>query len=357
MIYFAAESDTPINVKRGPNLSATKLQNDYYLKYSHLDNQRDSSKQIEVPKSASTSEVTKSTSTLGVQSTGKVPLAKQNDIYADAASSFSFALRSSIFMSNNALSSKQQEVFQKWLTLLSKTIPRKNDVMKESLHQIDLLQSNMDAFVKSQDNLLQFLVKAEDDEKWTESCKAGYTCGLWQLLHIVTIGLVHYNESIENKSLPESNMNTVMSTMDSADNIRDYIEFYFTCDECRKNFVQMYESCQFNRCNRLSYESGSKNEWKQLALWLWEAHNDVNVRLLHESKGEMDQVSPSDEELVKWPSKSDCPYCWQDGGGWDEEVIYKYLEEFYWYVSLSMNTLSFIASSLPTLSSQHFSFL
>ena len=176
------------------------------------------------------------------------------DVFTDAATSLTFALRTSIFMTNNALTPKQQKVFQEWLTLLSKTIPRKDDVMKQSLIQISSLQNDIKYVVQSEENLVEIL-NAKGVPMWTESCKKGYTCGLWQLLHIVTIGLVHYNDS--------SASDIAISTMSTADTIRNYIEYYFTCDECRKNFVQMYEKCQFNRCNRLSYEIGSKTEWKQ----------------------------------------------------------------------------------------------
>lgn len=288
-----------------------------------------------------------------------------NDIYINAASSLQFALRSSVFMTNDALSKRQAQILKEWLTLLQQTLPSSSSfssltstmkpVMKTSLNQVDSLLSNLDDVVQSEEELLdklQVVHKQHDkkelgnlgEEQWTRSCSkgnenAGYTCGLWQLFHIITIGLVHYNIEQERVKKP-----LLLSTMKSADTIRDYIEYYFTCDECRINFIKMYEECRFDRCNRLSSLNSNKNnkytidDWKQLALWLWEAHNDVNVRLLREARigSDLEHVTIEEEDKVKWPSKTDCPKCWHDGGGWNEDIVYQYLDSFYWPMKLNV---------------------
>ena len=332
--FFSENSDAAIEIRR-PHLDEKKLHEEYVLKHSHSRDKGDSNSDTSVVQPHDKASNDQKVQLPGVVAKLSTEVkhtqinSHQRNIYIDSASSLTFALRTSIFMTNNALSPKQEEVFQDWITLLSKTLPRKQDVMKDSLHQIELILSNMDSIVKSEDNLLQVLKQTKHDEKWTSSCKAGYTCGLWQLLHMVTIGLVHYNDSIESGITS----NTAISTMDTAEKIRNYIEYYFTCDECRKNFVQMYEACRFNRCDRLSYNPGTSSEWKQLALWLWETHNDVNIRLLHENRaveGVESQVTAIEEQHARWPSTSDCPACWQEGGGWNEDVVYDFLDSFYW---------------------------
>lgn len=121
--------------------------------------------------------------------------------------------------------------------------------------------------------MLKFVSKKKVSS-WSQNCSkgvngAGYTCGLWELFHIVTVGIVQWNIASEHDRV---------STLDAADTIRDYIEHYFTCDECRKNFIAMYEACQFQRCDRLSKKVSEDaiKTWKQLPLWLWETHNDVS---------------------------------------------------------------------------------
>jgi len=255
----------------------------------------------------------------------------QHDIYINAASSLQFALRTSIFMTDEPLSAKQYNTLKDWLRLLSLTLPRSigHRESEKSLSQVDSLLAKIDYVSRSEQNLNEVLSQKSNlkqREEWTVSCSkgvesAGYTCGLWHLLHIITIGLVHYNVD----------HTPTLTTMNTADMIRNYIEEYFTCDECRLNFIKMYEECRFERCNRLTMDAGSLDDWKQLSLWLWEVHNDVNVRLLYEERdrnGEL--LTDSEKETVIWPSKKDCPLCWQDGGGWNEDNVYKYLESFYW---------------------------
>lgn len=263
----------------------------------------------------------------------------QHDIYVNVASSLHFAFRTSIFMTtDHSLSQKQSDALLDWLQLLVTTLPSNIDhnELKQSLHLIESLLSNIDHVTENEENFLNVLSKngkLNQDEQWTKSCSkgvagAGYTCGLWQLLHSTSIGLVHYNKN-------HSSMDKApkWSTMTAAFVIRNYIEEYFTCEECRLNFIKMYEECRFDRCNRLTTDIGTIDDWKQLSLWLWEVHNDVNIRLFREGRmlnGDMGDITENEKERVRWPSKSDCPSCWYDGGGWDEEAVYNYLDSFYW---------------------------
>lgn len=102
----------------------------------------------------------------------------------------------------------------------------------------------------------------------------------------------------------------------------------------------MYDSCQFQRCTRLIHDppnnnnNNNNNTWRELALWLWEVHNDVNVRLYHErlSDNGEEAIDPTsfDDQKVKWPSVAACPNCWHSNGSWNETEIYQYLEQQYW---------------------------
>jgi hypothetical protein len=369
------------------------LNNEYFLKYSKLDvlhsdgykdndehenNDNDHDNENAKAKASNNAVNESNTNHKNIKMYVKSKQKSQNDMYTNAASSFHFAIRSSIFMTNDALSSKQFFIFDDWLKLLQQTLPKPNDsetdsetdtdttsstsiphtdMMVKPLHQIDALLSHLNYVTENEEHLLEVLSNADkkdtndhdeeqeqehgEEERWTTTCSkgvhgAGYTCGLWQLLHLVTIGMVHHNQQqIEtNKNQHQSLDTNLLSTMRTADTIRNYIEYYFTCDECRLNFIQMYENCNFERCTRLSMDSSLEpSDWKELALWLWEVHNDVNVRLLHEEsskKSDGDGVTKGDEERVKWPSIEDCPLCWYDGGGWNDEVVYRYLDSVYW---------------------------
>jgi len=115
--------------------------------------------------------------------------------------------------------------------------------------------------------------------------------------------------------------------------LRDYIEHFFGCYECKMNFMSMYDNCQFSGCDRLT-ESTAMNAfraWRELPLWLWEVHNDVNVRLMKERKtrGKLADATQEEEQDARWPSKVDCPACWKGDGSWDERSIFKYLQKVY----------------------------
>jgi hypothetical protein len=63
------------------------------------------------------------------------------------------------------------------------------------------------------------------------------------------------------------------------------------------------------RCDRLATESDSASDqdWKEMALWLWEYHNAVSVRLLD---------AEADAKL--WPTMNGCVGCLKFDGKWNE---------------------------------------
>jgi hypothetical protein len=70
----------------------------------------------------------------------------------------------------------------------------------------------------------------------------------------------------------------------------------------------------------------------ELPLWLFEEHNAVNVRLLHEAAERTKQEVTSEKEIgVQWPSRAECPTCWLDEQRWDEDNVYRFLRLNYWY--------------------------
>jgi hypothetical protein len=74
-------------------------------------------------------------------------------------------------------------------------------------------------------------------------------------------------------------------------------------------------------------------EWRALSLWLFEAHNGVNVRLLKEKAVREKQSTITIQELieVQYPSVEDCPVCWSkpDNKGkrsWNETAVFSFLQ-------------------------------
>jgi hypothetical protein len=224
----------------------------------------------------------------------------------------------------------------------------------------------------------------------------GYTCGLWTLFHMVTF------------AAPRAGL----TPQESSGAIRTYVEHFFGCSHCRDHFLTLFDACDFGRCEgvkqdaRLTDEalqrrrrrgaasggggggvvggSGEASEeagvdsgdngngggeaafdeaHKATALWLWRAHNAVNVRVAHEalqdealakqeeerkekkkrrnagqggqeeeeegeeSGADTQQVVDLDPSWALWPPPDQCPQCWKKGkpeqqalGGWSRVV-------------------------------------
>ena len=240
----------------------------------------------------------------------------RDTIYNDAATSFRFALRYSVLSVTSHQRMNQANAFtlRSWLELLGKTLPKED--MSSTLTLSQRLLDDFDKFVAGDSDFISvFLSEIGDSFNWSLSCTrnssltgAGYTCGLWHLFHIMTIGLVEWNKAVS--------IGDRISTINAAIALRNYIEHFFACEECRRNFLQMYDSCGFDHCHLLTGSISVNYDWEQLSLWLFEVHNDIRVRTLAESFFRQGLLEPTrdDKQLVRWPPISKCPECWRDDG-------------------------------------------
>jgi hypothetical protein len=253
----------------------------------------------------------------------------KKDIYNDAYLSFDFSMRNGIFTSEGPLTNSSKQVFSEWAHLLQSFLPP----MWSLQTMIGDIIDNMDHVVQSEANLLEIVDKYPPKKKsWSHSCSrgdsfSGYTCGLWELFHIVSIGLVEYNHLI----LGDDDW-TTSRTQDAAETLRDFILHFFGCEVCRLNFLLAFDACANDRCNRLSTDAGEYEDWKEFPMWLYETHNNVNARLLRERAEEEGKPVPTKDDLldVQWPSRRDCPQCWHGDGRWDPDKVFIYLRLVYW---------------------------
>ncbi|KAL3762087.1 hypothetical protein ACHAWU_003826 [Discostella pseudostelligera] len=253
-----------------------------------------------------------------------------HDAWSDAALSFEFALKNGIYMEHGPLADDKREAFRNWLDLLSKSLPAQ---MKRTHTIIDALLENF-SLASSGQSELDDLVRSQVFSKSSLSASSwrtctngnnemGYTCGLWDLFHIMSVGVVEYNRH-NNPTIP---------TGHASETLRNYIDHFFQCDECRMNFLSMYDTCAFDGCHRLSENPSSKEEeWRELTLWLWETHNDVNVRLLGERLEANEESKPnhSESQQARWPSSRSCPSCWREDNSWEQEEVFNHLHNMYW---------------------------
>lgn len=75
------------------------------------------------------------------------------------------------------------------------------------------------------------------------------------------------------------------------------------------------------------------NTTRDLALWLWNAHNKVNARLIKE-EADSETIDPSFPKMI-WPPKQLCPSCYRledqkdDEPNWNQDEVYKFLMSYY----------------------------
>ena len=254
---------------------------------------------------------------------------KKHDIFRDAYRSFHFTMENSIYTANGPLPEKSQKVLANWLLLLQNALPPAWKV-QELLQE---LVTNFEAITKDENNLQTILTKyPPQSDEWTESCSHGkegygYTCGLWKLLHIVTVGVVQFNENAISV-----NEQAIYHTADVAQILRDFLEHFFSCNVCRTEFLKSFDSCAHNRCRRLVDVVGDRHNWIQLPLWLWQEHNSVSMRLLREQAQQKLPSSTGEDEVGQWPAHHVCASCYNatNGTAFDAESTYRYLLEEYW---------------------------
>jgi hypothetical protein len=274
----------------------------------------------------------------GSSTTGSPHRVSRRDLQHDIELSFVFAIRNDIYMNSGELSEAKRKTLFNWFNLLQKTLPRSWDDFHTLLEQ---LLRNFQFVSKKEAYLLHIIEKyplrISNSTEWSLSCShgeegRGFTCGLWELLHIVTVGVVEHNsDALEEKDL--------ISPDGAAYTIRNYIEHFFHCQDCTEHFIRTYDTCAYGRCEKLSnktrFNDAAEAEWKELPLWLYQVHNAVNLRLMQEKAlREKRSYTSRDVVSVLWPPLEECRPCWRapDGNGnpqWNDTMVYKFMHLAY----------------------------
>ena len=198
-----------------------------------------------------------------------------NDKYHNAALSLAFAIKTQLFQTlteDGKMELKRKKALIDFLNLLEWATPPswhlRTGFVKELQWSLDsdiissrgsvesIIDSDMDKHRSRKQDLLWGYVDqnlktswaggllgpsdvqlAKDDKKWTNSCThsepaKGFTCGLWNLFHILTIG----------SSKPEHKIygfhrGYFVSPHHVADTIRNFVEYFFSCSVCRTHFL------------------------------------------------------------------------------------------------------------------------
>lgn len=131
----------------------------------------------------------------------------------------------------------------------------------------------------------------------------GYTCGLWQLFHSLSVNI---------EDTPTASKEWVAT-------IKGFVQHYFQCRECADHFM------------RFASRPGTDTlqNKKSAVLWMWQAHNVVNARLVIQEKESSNGGGDPAYPKVQWPTNEMCDECNVETERWNEEAVYRFMMKFY----------------------------
>ena len=265
------------------------------------------------------------------------------ELQRDTFLSVLYTLEYSVFTKPGPLSEEKEIVLHAWLDLIHHATPKRwttlHNLLRDLLSHHNEISQSFDKLKLHSTKQTPFVSEMSDvDSKWSDECARpptmnGYTCGLWKVFHSVSVGVARgaYLDSA----------NTVrIATNTAATTIRDFINTFFGCLECRQHFLTMFDDCTvFDRCVRLFDEAPYDDDplWIEMTIYFWKVHNHVNQRLYREEMQRRGEAIPSEEiimDLTQWPSTELCSRCRKADGSWNEKQVYLFLHRKYWYVSV-----------------------
>ncbi|CAF1293407.1 unnamed protein product [Adineta ricciae] len=177
-----------------------------------------------------------------------------------------------------------------WITILTKYFPGREPVMNYLERLLSKVKEQSDGFsgskfqeivdVKTSDAYLPTNHNRYQHCAGSQPQYRGYPCALWLLFHTLTVS--QYQKELRQIDVREIPLA-----------IKGYIKYFFTCRECRKNFMK-------ETVNIAELDTTNKQE---AILYLWKIHNHVNERL------HTDITEDPKYPKVQFPSKFLCPTC------------------------------------------------
>lgn len=140
-------------------------------------------------------------------------------------------MRNGVFTTNGELPEGKHTALREWLVVLHETLPASWDSLRMLVTE---LLDNFIYVVKTKDYLVAVLDDYPPDQgacaiaSSAEDAGADFACGVWDMLHVVSLGAVQF---------PRENANAQhLSTERVARTIKDSIANFHNCKICEKVF-------------------------------------------------------------------------------------------------------------------------
>jgi len=276
----------------------------------------------------------------------------KTDVYNDAAVSFMYSITNDAFLKSHdkdlLVSCSKEELkskisaFSEWIDLLYWSLPpswKVHTIVNDIRANVPIHSVRKHELSQIVENHKEFIL--HDTSGWSQSCSNhedenwNFTCGFWNLVHIVSVGVAERHTTVLGDKLR-------VSTSHAAQTVRNYIQYFLGCNACTAAFLQLYNTKNSEERfiqQHSPYAKTDEKYWRDFAIWLWEVHNEINVKKLEETHS---TITEKDSDLVIWPSQKDCPLCKlpNNNGTWDHMEVYNFLKSQYWYVNSMCNPRS-----------------
>jgi hypothetical protein len=271
-----------------------------------------------------------------------------DDLKADIHLSFDTLLRNHTFLDHDEhgkvlpLSNEKRTALKNYFLLIQKTVPP-----SWQIHEIvkQLINSFM-YICKNKAYLLAILDTHQPNHTdYSFACQmgkthvSGLTCGTWELIHTITVGVVEHNKMtlymVEGSTHPHNSnddnyRHETISLEGTLSVLRDYVHYFGLGDDAleRQHLVQQLDICQEQKCLQVNKISAMVSEWIKLPLYVSKTHTDITIKMQHDQAKKDGKVIPSFQQHMSamWPPKHYCPKCWDDHGKWNNDVVYKYMQ-------------------------------
>lgn len=229
---------------------------------------------------------------------------------ADLCSAVLYGMQRELLQLPLEASSERRTAFNEWLRTLAALFPgaRNRAALASLVHQTAQLPrldaKTWSSLLQSRGELLPQGAPAGGIawaacRGWSDESR-GYPCGLWLLFHTLLA-------QADDKSAPRA-----------LRAVQGYVRHFFGCDECRRHFVAMAASADDPLEGARSADGA--------VLWLWRAHNRVNLRLNQSGAAAVQQLGLLKQQF---PTAARCPSCRAPSGRWRDATLLRHLRAAY----------------------------